>query len=312
MKKIITFLLCLVLVMSTMAVAFAIDPRDTSAETSLTVTFAPEETPAEGVEFRLYYVANVDEFCNMTVASPFTNYSIDLKKPTADTYREIEAMLPGVIAADGIAANYTATTDENGTVTFANIPAGLYFVVGDNFEANRKIYTPNGSLVCLPNRLEDDSWQYDVKVSPKFESRPDSEPVEIEILKVWDDNNNDKRPESVTIELYENEELYDTVTLNKENNWQHKWENLYAKSTWSITEKDVPEGYTATYDVQGYRVVITNTKKTTPPPDTPDEPNLPQTGLLWWPVPILVGVGLVLFLIGWSKNMKTKRKNGKA
>jgi len=309
MKKVITLILCLVLVLGTMASAFAIDPRDTSAKTSLTVSFAPEDTPAEGVEFRLYYVANVDEFCNMTVAAPFSSYPIDLSKPTADTYRELEAMITGYIAADNLSPNYTGATDENGVVTFADIPAGLYFVAGDNFEANRKIYEPTGSLVCLPNRLEDESWQYDVTVNPKFESRPDSEPVEISVLKVWDDNNSDKRPESVTVVLYENGETYDTVTLSKDNNWQYKWEGLYAKSQWSIAEKDIPDGYTATYESQNYRVVITNTKKTTPPPGPPD---IPQTGLLWWPVPILAGAGLLLFIIGWSKNMKTKRKNGKA
>ena len=309
MKKIITLIMCLVLVVGTMSVAFAIDPRDTSAETSLTITFAPEDTPAEGVEFRAYLVADVDEFCNMTVAAPFDNYSIDLSKPTADTYRELETMLPGYIAADGIEVSYTATTDENGVAAFGSIPAGLYLVVGDTFEANRKIYEPTTGMICLPNRLEDESWEYDVEVTPKFESRPDSEPIELDVLKVWDDNNNEKRPESVTIELYENDELYDTVTLNKENNWQYKWDNLYAKRSWNIVEKDVPEGYTVKIETQGQRYVVTNTKKTTPPSDKPGG-GLPQTGLLWWPVPILVVAGLVLFLIGWTKNMKTKRKNG--
>lgn len=39
-----------------------------------------------------------------------------------------------------------------------------------------------------------------------------------------------------------------------------------------------------------------------PPPTTdvpPDEPGLPQTGMLWWPVPVLAGSGIILILLGW-------------
>ena len=37
----------------------------------------------------------------------------------------------------------------------------------------------------------------------------------------------------------------------------------------------------------------------TPPPDEPpDEPNLPQTGQLWWPVPLLLATGALMILIG--------------
>jgi hypothetical protein len=36
-----------------------------------------------------------------------------------------------------------------------------------------------------------------------------------------------------------------------------------------------------------------------PEPDEPDEPYLPQTGQLYWPVPLLAIGGLMLFAIGW-------------
>lgn len=39
------------------------------------------------------------------------------------------------------------------------------------------------------------------------------------------------------------------------------------------------------------------------PTPTPVGPKLPQTGLLWWPVPILAGLGLILVVVGaiWKK-----------
>ncbi len=48
--------------------------------------------------------------------------------------------------------------------------------------------------------------------------------------------------------------------------------------------------------------------ETEPTPDTEpipeDDPRLPQTGLLWWPVPVLFALGLVLCLVGLLLNRK--------
>lgn len=47
---------------------------------------------------------------------------------------------------------------------------------------------------------------------------------------------------------------------------------------------------------------------TDPPPTTPDDPKLPQTGQLNWPVPLLVVSGLVLFTAGWGLRFGRKKK----
>lgn len=39
----------------------------------------------------------------------------------------------------------------------------------------------------------------------------------------------------------------------------------------------------------------------TPTPTPTPPPNLPQTGQLWWPVPLLAGIGLVFLIIGLRK-----------
>lgn len=36
-----------------------------------------------------------------------------------------------------------------------------------------------------------------------------------------------------------------------------------------------------------------------PPPTTEPDPTLPQTGQLWWPVPLLAAAGMTLFAAGW-------------
>ena len=35
--------------------------------------------------------------------------------------------------------------------------------------------------------------------------------------------------------------------------------------------------------------------------DQPEVPKLPQTGVLWWPVPLMAGLGLVLFILGYME-----------
>ena len=45
-------------------------------------------------------------------------------------------------------------------------------------------------------------------------------------------------------------------------------------------------------------------------PGTPSKPgNLAQTGMLWWPVPIMAGVGVLVLLIGWSRRRKRNESN---
>lgn len=89
------------------------------------------------------------------------------------------------------------------------------------------------------------------------------ETIDITVDKVWDDDNNayQSRPESITVHLYANGILSQTVTLTAENNWSYTFVDLakYANGVeieYTIVEEEVP-GYTTTYN--GY--TITNTYK---------------------------------------------------
>lgn len=46
---------------------------------------------------------------------------------------------------------------------------------------------------------------------------------------------------------------------------------------------------------------------TTPPPTDPSDPELPQTGQLNWPIPLLAVSGLLLFAAGWVLRFGRKR-----
>ena len=85
------------------------------------------------------------------------------------------------------------------------------------------------------------------------------------MLKVWDDKGNEtERPREIIVQLLKDGKVYDTVTLNKDNNWRYTWASLDDRYEWLVTEKE-PSGYTVKTELRGITFVITNTYS----PDTP-------------------------------------------
>ncbi|MBR2834672.1 MAG: hypothetical protein IKE43_03035 [Coriobacteriales bacterium] len=60
------------------------------------------------------------------------------------------------------------------------------------------------------------------------------------------------------------------------------------------------------YDVDANPKPETATK-ITPPPDPPTPPDVPQTGQLWWPVPVLLAVGIGIFALGVVMRRRTTK-----
>ena len=89
-------------------------------------------------------------------------------------------------------------------------------------------------------------------------------PVEITVTKAWNHNGGKDLPASISVTLYQNDKIYETVTLNAENNWTHSWTGLNDASQWRVDETDVPAGYTKEIAVEGYNFVITNTRTINP------------------------------------------------
>lgn len=80
---------------------------------------------------------------------------------------------------------------------------------------------------------------------------------------------------------------------------------------WRVVEL-TPEGYTVSITQEAGTFLVTNTLKqppetppVTPPVNPPGQKTLPQTGALWWPVPILAAAGLLLIAAGAGKKRKT-------
>lgn len=133
-----------------------------------------------------------------------------------------------------------------------------------------------------------------------------AEGIEYEKLtvhKVWDDNGYPFRPKSIDVNLLRDGEVYETVTLNKDNQWTYTWDELDDRYNWTVDEVSV-RGYKTTYTTDGNTVFITNYRDYEPivipdpspePSPGPDEPTPTPVG----PTPTPENVNLTVRKV-WS------------
>lgn len=170
------------------------------------------------------------------------------------------------------------------------------------------------------------------------------------VLKIWDDKGHEEsRPKEIIVQLLRDNQIYDTVILNEKNNWRYSWTDLDPKYEWLVVEKEIPADYTAIMTQIGITFVITNTRPEyppppdNPPPDNPPPDNppqntsslislpritlpritptdtspadtlylLPQTGMLWWPVPLLLCAGFLFIITGVIRSRKAESRKTK-
>lgn len=199
----------------------------------------------------------------------------DLESATVSS--EIEKCIPGDMA--GI----VKVTDSDGSVKYENLDLGLYLVKQTNkVEGFSKI---DSFLVMIP-KVIDNKWVYDVEATPKTDI---IRVINIDVKKVWNTTTSNTNhtiniPKSIMVELLLNDEVIDTITLSKENDWKYTWIDLEKSDMYTVREKNVPKGYTVTYQKEDNSFIVTNTS------------SLVQTGQMLWIV-LLVGMIGVLFVI---------------
>ena len=305
LRRVIPILVAMLTLMSIMApMALAYEAIDMDKPVTLAVEFT-SGTKVSGMEFRAYKIATVDENAKFEFTENVAAYGVAMPNDQGG-YRALAETLSGYFARDKVAPDYRGTTDEKGLCNFGQVEKGLYLILADRykFEGDKMTYIVSPSLVAVPNLDEKDAWNYDVVVSPKYTSIPPlpdtpGETVDINVIKVWTgEANKEKRPTFIYAELICDGQVIDTVTLNAGNNWRHTWKELDATKTYNITEKEVPSGYTVTITRDGNTYTMNNYSGDVPPKTPPSTPRLPNTGQLWWPVPILAGVGLAFIIAG--------------
>ena len=241
-----------------------------------------------------------------------------------------------------------ATSGVDGIARFANLTPGLYLVLADSPlvevgpDDYKYYYDP--TFVALP-AYENGAWDYGIDLNyadnnaqlrPKF--RYERVPYEYEVYKRWVGDAANVRPDGITVDIYRDNTLFETVVLNEENGWRYAWTGG-RRYNWRVVERTTAQNYTVSVTSSKWTgtITLTNTYnpppppyEPPPPPPPPDNPppplgarrdpevlgvrrrgeavlgarRLPQSGQLWWPVPVLAGVGVVLFLAGVARRRR--------
>lgn len=313
-KRLLTVLLCAVL-LSTCVFAGEINPNKTC---ELTVRCKHE---VEDVTYAIWRVAEVDENVSFSYVSPFKNKGFHSANDH-DDWEDTAETLAGYVEQKEIAPLATDDTNSRGRANFEKLKTGLYLVIGEPYTYNGKTYEQDPFLIALPTRSDNTQpWEYDVTTIRKTAEKVEEpkQTVDVEALKIWSgDDDSLIRPASVTVHLLQDGFIYDTVTLNRRNNWGYVWTDLPAGHTWRVTEAEVPAGYSVLVQRSDNKFVIINTyHKPEEPDDTVEIPDddvplekpeeLPKTGTLQWIVPLLLGAGALLFLLGLLRRRQEDR-----
>ena len=306
-KGLALLLLCLFVLSMLPLPSFAENEVDENRDITVSVTY-----PVNDVEFRLYKIAELSaDGLTATMTGDFadsTKYPVSFGEISSEEFYRVGNTLLGYIHVEQPAPLMTASVTE-GKAYFegdetVSLKPGVYLLDCDTAIEENNCYTPDVMVFCAPSKLERSSPMiYDVEITGKYSVTPVTEKDQLEITKVWVDDNTDIRPKSVTVDLLKDGVAVDTVTLSDDNKWTYCWNDLEGGHNWTVVERNVSEDYTVTIkSANRYQTVIEN-KYNVPPTPTPP-PDVPQTGMLWWPVPMLILAGLILFVVGILKQRR--------
>lgn len=307
-KKLSALVLSLLAVILFSVSALAAESIDLSRTSNLAVTAVYDEDPISGMAFDAYLISTVDENGELTVTERYASHQadLDIQDKHDEHWHALAQVLAREILLDSTCRpTRSAVTNEDGMAAFSDIPMGLYLILGTRVEKDSYVYSTAPSFIMLPQQSVDgNTWNYDVVASAKL----DQEPLRADytVIKVWKDvGQTDWRPTSITISLICDRKIYDTVTLPHNGAWSYTWKELETNHHWTVMEGRMPGYRDPDIQQNGNTFIVTNTYNGPTAPTEPGKPTLPQTGQLWWPVPVLIAVGLFLVVLGLLRRRGT-------
>jgi len=294
MKKRILSCVCLALLALTFLrplCAHAITPLDPAADASLTLYYQKDGKAFADLQVAIFRVAQALPDGTFALVAPFDTYPVNIHDITLQAqWKHTATTLLSCMVADGVSPDRMERTDGEGKAYFDNLQTGLYLVHEQVTEDDTGTYIFDTFMVYVPTPQPDGSFSYHVQARPKCtEFTPKTQYT---VTKLW--KNSDKRPDSITVDIYKDGVLNQTQTLGTSNNWSYTW-RVSASDTgkWTVLERDVPSGYRVTIqEHEGVFSIINTGKK---PSDTP------QTGDSFAPLPWVLALcisGLLLLILG--------------
>ncbi|MDE7364262.1 MAG: Cna B-type domain-containing protein [Ruminococcus sp.] len=283
-------------------------------------------------EWNIYKVAELQDDGTCELYGDFAQYPVSFEDFSASELTDIARTLENYVVLDNVAPYASGVSDDNGEVFFNDVPNGIYLLLGKYIELNDMLYSPSPFIVSV--NYEGDGEPMELFAYAKYTVMSTSSYGRYSVVKQF--GNIASEPTSpdafVTIEIYCDGNLYETVELNAENKWTYSWESDDYHD-WRVKEINVPVEYYVNYSRDRATLIVVNTKKkvfpgndilTTTVPTTTEttvttsttktnstsktianvtttittNAKLPQTGQLWWPIPVLSIAGMVFLSAG--------------
>ena len=299
----------------------------TDAKTYMIVRYQFQGEAIPGANFKIWRVGDVDDFCRFTAVKAFAGceYTENLNQNDQASWKAMAHNLKTWVTKQGLEPDVTGQTDAvNGDIVFSEekgnmLKPGLYLLVGEpSVTIGDYTYSSAPAMIYLPEiDMDNNDWGYGTEEEPviiKPKGERGDEPdiaTRLKVVKVWEEYGyTDKRPESITVELLKNGKIDRRAELSEKNDWRYTFEDLPVyddgkKNEWVLDEVWFDDNYRSEITKEGITYIVKNIYTGELPPGDPT-PLLPNTGLLWWPVPVLAGLGVLLIVLGSVKKRKAE------
>lgn len=239
-------------------------------------------------EFKIYKIFSITNN-DYILEKQFKDYPINFEDMHIQKNKvQIATALASYIKKDRLKETKKEKTNLNCEAIIRGLDKGIYLLLGESKIKDNYLYKPNPILLEI-----NDSTNYkEIRMDLKYQKSDIKKPIKLEVYKVWQDDE-DKRPKSITIELLQDHKVIDKVKLNDDNNWRKIWNDLPSNYTYSIAEVDVPEGYKVSISQEKTVIKVINTKE-----NQKKKKKLTKAGQLWWPLPILLILSIAFYLEG--------------
>lgn len=313
-----------------------------------------------GMHWDIYYVGARETADTFALRGDFADFPVSLNDTSASGLAAAAQTLENFAILNQLSPLDSQEASDTGHLCFDTLERGLYLVSGVMMRLEDTYYIPTAFLVEIP----EEGSTVDFSVHPKYLSVDATQDSwDYAVKKIW--ANTESQPEDhadfVTVQIYRNGVLVDTVELNDSNDWSYQW-SATEFYDWRVLEIKVSEKYYVVYRSNETQYVIVNTYNndyqndvthttngvetatTTSTTETvltdenttdsigtgaetsndtetiltetsavtttstadlsQDTEKLPQTGQLWWPVPVFGLGGLLLIAIGMRLRTK--------
>lgn len=210
-----------------------------------------------GTTWKIYKIGEKTS-TGYTLTGDFTDYPVDLSKimESTDTMTEAASTLSNFAVLDNLPPTTGGRANDSGVLTVRGLEKGLYLAVGSKLKIGNVSYFPTPFLVEIGG-----GSGMNVETYPKFivKKTLPGETERFVLRKVWANATVvEDIPASLTIEIYEDDELFDTVELTAKDKWTYSWDGS-ADSEWRVKEANVPAGCFVMYRNNEVQFVIMNT-----------------------------------------------------